>query len=86
MRLPLIVAASPARMKEGPRVFLRAGKWKVDHNVSDTKFRIITEVLGMQKEYTKDSSIFSEVFCAAYAVIDKPGTEDSISIDLVMVS
>lgn len=79
MRLPLIVHASPS-VKKTPLVLLREGEWVVESNVKDTQFYI--NVSG--ERYTKKFN--AKHGDAAQLVIEKAGTEQQISIDLVKVS
>lgn len=86
MRLPLIVVASPSKIKESPSILLSKGKWKAEHNCKDTKFVIATKQLGVQSEHDSEKEIYVEHFCEAKLIVVTSGNETSISIDIVRIS
>ena len=75
MKLPLIVRASPS-IKEGPKVLVGAGNWKVTSNARDTEFYLLVD--GIRIDSKSTVRVDSRVVVST--VIEKPGREKELNI------
>lgn len=76
MRIPLIVSS---RIQEGvsyPRVVLRPGKWKFEHDAVSSEIALSTSsgVVGLHEEFVLSEYEDVSIFCS------KAGTESSITV------
>lgn len=93
MRLPLVISGRPSFLKEGARVSVPTGKWKIVGSLMDTEFDIIYERIhdgpaggkGLLKnliEKVDVTLVLIEGPCIVQFIIRKPGTERYLDVYL----
>lgn len=86
MRLPLLVSASPS-IKKTPLVLLREGSWAAEANVKDTKLSVMIILNENDECRTIGLGEIIELNRSGKArvIVEKSGTEQSISVDIVRI-
>jgi hypothetical protein len=88
MRLPILIHGKPSVLKNAARVALGDGRWKIVHDVIDSKISIVRYIPSVSLNntaYVPEShqlkeGLILEGNCVVHVHVDEAGTERAISL------